>query len=210
MQLAAIPANVIAANRQVADHMANAHDLTVKVQDTVASGKVGAPARADLAAALDAATQARDGVRALGAGNLLDGTFQRYTTHAVRDLSDAVSMLDRRGPLSKDALSIFTERLFDAEVSTRLGSAAAERSLAKPSPKALERASSFAGSSGNDSTGPVWVDGQWLDSLGNPVRGGDTWSGPDGQGYDSSGNPVDGGRGGDSFTGPDGETYSGI
>lgn len=213
MQLTSIPKNVMSANQQVAGHLASAHQLTAKAQSAVSAdgSKVGRSVKSDLGAALEAATQARDGVDALGSGNLLDGTFQRYSTHAVRDLSKVVSMLDR-GSLSADGQKLFVDALFDAEVSTRLGSQAGERSLAKPSPKAIERASSFGtgGSTGADS-GPAWVDGQWLDSLGNPVRGGgDSWAGPDGQQFGWDGSPVDGGRGGDSFTGPDGETYSGI
>ena len=212
MQLASIPKPVLAANQQVAGALATAHQLTAKVQaDFESTGATGTAALTDLSSALEAAWQARDGVTALGKGNLLDGTFQRYAVHSVRHLADAVSMLERPGPLSKDSTGVFAKRLFDAEVSTRLGSAAAERSLAKPSPKAIERATSFTSSSSSGDTGPAWVDGQWLDSLGNPVRGsGDVWTGPDGQSFDSMGNAVDGGRGGDSFTGPDGETYSGI
>ncbi|MCB0878730.1 MAG: hypothetical protein KDC46_07085 [Thermoleophilia bacterium] len=205
MQLSTIPPAVLTANREVAAALTTAHELTAAVQS---SGTTGTDARTGLEAALEAATQARDGVDALGAGNLLDGTFQRYSQHAVRQLSAAVEMLARPGRLSTDGQAIFQQRLFDAEVATRLGSEAGARSLAKPSPKALERATTFADSAaGGGSTGPSWVDGAWLDGLGNPVRGGDSWAGPDGDRYDGSGNPV-GGDG--SFTGPDGETYSGI
>ncbi len=213
MQLASIPKPVLAANQQVAGALASAHELTAKVQaDFESTGATGATALKDLSSALEAAWQARDGVKALGKGNLLDGTFQRYSTHSTRHLGAAVGLLERPGPLSKDAAASFAKHLFDAEVSTRLGSAAGERSLAKPSPKAIERATSFASSGSSGDSGPAWVDGQWLDSLGNPVRGsGDVWTGPDGQSFDSMGNAVDGGRGGgDSFTGPDGETWSGI
>ena len=53
----------------------------------------------------------------------------------------------------------------------------------------------------------MWVDGQWLDGLGNPVRGGGD-SGPDGtgSGWDGGDDRSDGG----GFTGPDGATYTGI
>jgi hypothetical protein len=213
MQLASIPKNVLVANQQVAGSLATANDLTVKVQAAVGSStRIPTSVATDLRAALDAATQAREGVEALGGGNLLDDTFQRYSSHAVRDLTAAVEMLDRKGPLSADGLAIFTDRVFDAEVATRLGTAAGERSLAKPSPKALLSAQAFAGSGSTGSSsdnGPVWVDGQWLDGLGNPVRGGDSWTGPDGQGYGWDGSPVRGDEGG-GYTGPDGETYSGI
>jgi hypothetical protein len=211
MQLASIPQPVLAANQQVASSLTSAHDFTAKAQRAVDGSKVRASVAGDLASALEAATQARDGVDSLGAGNLLDGTFQRYSNHAVRHLEQAARMVSR-GDLSGDSISLLTKQLFDAEVSTRLGSDAGKRSLAKPSSKAIERASSFADSSDSGSSGPVWVDGQWLDGLGNPIRGGgDSWTGPDGQPFGRDGSPVDGGRGsGGSFTGPDGETYSGI
>jgi hypothetical protein len=209
MQLASIPKPVLAANQQVAASLNSAHDFTVKAQRAVDGGKVGASVVSDVTSALEAATQARDGVDALGKGNLLDGTFQRYSNHAVRHLEQAARMVSR-GDLSQDTISLLTKQLFDAEVSTRLGSEAGERSLANPSAKAIERATSFGGSdSASTGSGPVWVDGQWLDGLGNPVRGGgDSWTGPDGESYGWDGSPSRGG--GDSFTGPDGETYSGI
>ena len=53
----------------------------------------------------------------------------------------------------------------------------------------------------------MWVDGVWLDGLGNPVRGGSGDSGPDGtgSGWDGMGDRGDGG-----YVGPDGDGYSGI
>jgi hypothetical protein len=211
MQLSSIAPSVLTANRQVLGSLRTAHELTAKVQDALAASpsRVESGARADIEAALAAATQAREGVTALGAGNLLDGTFQRYSTHSVRHLEHAAQLLGRSA-LSEDASSILERALFDAEVATRLGTAAGDRSLAKPSPKAIERANDFAssGDAGSAGSGPVWVDGEWLDGLGNPVRGGgDTWTGPDGEGYGWDGSPS---RGGDSWTGPDGDSFSGI
>jgi hypothetical protein len=212
MQLASIPKNVLTANQTVASHLTTAHQLTSKAQGAVESaGSVGPTVVKDLQSALESATQAREGVNALGKGNLLDGTFQRYSNHAVRHLTSAVAMLDRKGPLSDDGISIFTRTLFDAEVATRLGSAAGERSLANPKPRDLERAKSFGngGGSSSSSGGPAWVDGQWLDELGNPVRGGgDSWTGPDGVSYGWDGGPSHGG--GHEYVGPDGVGYSGI
>lgn len=210
MQLASIPKNVLTANRQVADALRTANDLTAKAQSAVESGgAIPSAVSTDVASALAAATQARDGVASLGQGNLLDGTFRRYSNHAVRDLSAAVALLDRGERLSKDARAILVDRLFDAEVSTRLGAAAGERSLRSPSPKAIERASDFGGAGSIEASGPAWVDGQWLDELGNPVRGGgDSWTGPDGASYGWDGSPGRGG--GDEYVGPDGDGYSGI
>lgn len=198
------------ANRQVADALRTANDLTVRVQSAVETpGAIAPDVATDVASALAAATQARDGVASLGRGNLLDGTFQRYSNHAVRDLSAAVALLDRGEPLSRDARAILVDRLFDAEVATRLGAAAGERSLRSPSPKVIERASDFGGGGSTGASGPAWVDGQWLDELGNPVRGGgDSWTGPDGASYGWDGSPSRGG--GDEYVGPDGVGYSGI
>ncbi len=83
----------------------------------------------------------------------------------------------------------------------------------------LQRATGGAGASaaraGADAipSGPVHVDGTWLDALGNVPRGhgGGTWTGPDGQSFDALGNAARGGSSSwGSFTGPDGATYSGI
>lgn len=208
MQLASIPKNVLTVNQQVAGALRTANDLTVKAQSAVeATGAAGPAVASDLKSALEAATQAREGVAALGKGNLLDGTFQRYSNHAVRDLAAAVGLLDRTGGSSKDGLAILVDRIFDAEVATRLGAEAADRSLRDPSHKAIERASDFSGGS-TGSSGPAWVDGEWLDELGNPVRGGDSWTGPDGESFGWDGSPVRGG--GDEYVGPDGVGYSGI
>lgn len=210
MQLTSIPNNVLTANQQVADALRTANDLTVKAQSAVESRAAITPSVAsDVKSALAAATQAQEGVASLGRGNLLDGTFQRYSNHAVRDLSAAVDLLDRSGDLSKDARAILVDRLFDAEVSTRLGAEAGDRSLRNPSARAIERASDFGGGSSTGSSGPAWVDGAWLDELGNPVRGGgDSWTGPDGASYGWDGSPGRGG--GDEYVGPDGVGYSGI
>lgn len=209
MQLS-IPSSVLTANQDVFGALQRA-SVTTKVaqsrvdgHDTVRSG-----ARQLVVSALADAQQAVEGVEALGKGNLLDGTFQRYANHSVRHLQRAADMLARPGQLSADAKSILSKVLFDAEVSTRLGTEAGARSLAKPSPKALERATEFSGGGDtSSSSGPVWVDGQWLDGLGNPVRGGGGYTGPDGDSFGWDGAPDRGDGGG--YTGPDGETYSGI
>lgn len=208
MQVATIPTKVITANRVVAEHLGTAHELTAAAQTKVEAGTIGAGVRTTLTSALAAAEQARDGAAKLGAKNILDGAFHRYATHSTRHLSDLVAMLERPGPLSKDATAIFTDRLFDAEVSTRLGTQAAARSLSNPIKRTDGSSSgSDAGWSGSPSSEPSWVDGQELDALGNPVRGGDTWAGPDGERYGSDGSAVDSGG---SWSGPDDTGYSGI
>ncbi|MEO6867573.1 MAG: hypothetical protein ABI200_06090, partial [Gaiellales bacterium] len=224
MQLTQIPSQIITANQQVAGAMSTAHGLAAQVKTKVADGKMNGRVASMLAEALDAATQARDGVNALGSKNLLNDTFQRYTNHSVRHLTDAVKWLGDGSNISKDRLSILTKSLFDAEVSTRLGSDAATRSLENPSPKALLNGSRSSDSS--DSSGPSrnnsYVDGVWLDELGNPARGGDTWAGPDGERFDWDGSPVrddgnygggnhfdSGGGGGNHFDGG-GSGYYGI
>lgn len=210
MQLS-IPPQVLAANRTVLDSLgraaANADIAQVR---TDGQERVPAGIKSLVDSAFQSAVQALEGVEALGAGNLLDDTFQRYAQHSVRHLGKAAEMLARPGQLSRDAMAILNRTLFDAEVATRLGSEAGERSLATPSPKALIRATEFAGGDSTSSSGPVWVDGEWLDGLGNPVRGDGTgWTGPDGDGYGWDGTPDRGGSG-DTWVGPDGQGYSGI
>ncbi len=205
MQLS-LPSSVLAANHDVRGALYLAHTNVAAAQSRLeASPSAPAATRRLVSDALEAARQAVDGVEALGAANLLDGTFQRYAVHSVRHLEQAASMLDRPGRLDSDGLAILTKTIFDAEVATRLGTEAGDRSLANPSPKALERATEFGGGETGDG-GPVWVDGAWLDGLGNPVRGGD--SGPDdiGSGWDGAGERGDDG----GYTGPDGESYTGI
>lgn len=207
MQLS-IPSTVLKANQLVFGSLQRASADTELAQSRV-EGKARVPAgtRQLVDSALAHAQQAVAGVEALADGNLLDGTFQRYANHSVRDLQRAADMLARPGTLDGDAMSILTNVLFDAEVSTRLGAQAGERSLAKPSLKAIERATEFSGDSDTSTGGPVWVDGEWLDGLGNPVRGGSSSpAGPDGIGYGWDGSPDRG----DGYTGPDGETYTGI
>lgn len=209
MQLASIPKTVLAANQRVATKLADAHEITSSVQERLQAGTVPRDGATELAEALKLATFARDGGAKLGARNLLADSFHRYATHAVRDISQALVLLERP-TLSADGLDLLTSHLFNAEVSTRLGSQAAERSLAAPKLITLDRASSsHTTGDGSSVNTPAWVDGQWLDGLGNPVRGGgDSWTGPDGQSFGPDGSPVSGDGGG--FTGPDGATYSGI
>ncbi len=209
MQLT-IPSTILKANQDVFGSLQRASVDTQLAQSRVeAEGRVPAGTKQLVDSALANAQQAAAGVEALGTGNLLDGTFQRYANHSVRDLQRAADMLARPGTLGTDAMSILTKVLFDAEVSTRLGTQAGERSLANPSPKALERATAFSGGGDTSSSGPVWVDGEWLDGLGNPVRGGgSSYTGPDGDSFGWDGSPDRGDGGG--YTGPDGETYSGI
>lgn len=206
MQLASIPTSVVSANRAVLGSLKEAAATTSAVQAAVE--RAGAPdeqAATELTRALASARDAAAGVEELGRQNLLDGTFHRYARHSVRHLQDAVDTLGSQ-QLSADGLELFTKRLFDAEVATRLGSNAGERSLAEPRLRALERSSSDSGSAGVGSSGPAWVDGEWIDELGNPARGGDSWAGPDGERYGSDGSPAsDGG-----YVGPDGSSFSGI
>lgn len=82
--------------------------------------------------------------------------------------------------------------------------------------RTTSRSAGGAGSSGSTSDsvdsssdrGPYYVDGEWIDGLGNPTRGGDSgWTGPDGQSFGWDGSP-DRGSAGD--TGPDGTDYDGV
>ena len=208
MQLAQVPQTVVTANQDVLGSLRAAASNTARAQLRVdGADRVPAGTQQLVTSALASAQHAVAGVEALGAANLLDGTFQRYASHSVRHLEQAAQLLGRTSQPSGDALALLTTALFDAEVATRLGTEAGDRSLARPSPKAIERATGFAGAGGGSADGPVWVDGAWLDSLGNPVRsGGD--HGPDGtgSGWDGAGERGDGG----GFTGPDGDTHTGF
>lgn len=207
MQLASIPTSVITANRQVLGSLQQASKLTQAAQASFEQDGIDAVKPSVLERALGHAEDARRGVSELGRTNVLDGTFQRYANHSVRELRDVVSMLERTAPLSKDGVKIFGEKLFDAEVSTRLGAEAGVRSLDRPALRGIERGSSSSDSGSSTSDGgPTWVDGEWIDSLGNPARGGDSWAGPDGERYGWDGSPS--GNGG--YVGPDGGSYSGI
>ena len=207
MQLATVPKSVITANQRVAGTLESARSLTQAAQSKVGTGPINSSVRTTISSALEAAEQAQQGAEKLGARNLLEGTFHRYAHHTVRDLAAAVSMLERSTPLTDDGISILSGKLQGAERSARLGSEAADRSLARPARRGDEGSSSSGSSSDASDDGPVWVDGRYLDGLGNPVRGGDSWAGPDGQRFGSDGSPAyDGG----AHTGPDGSSYSGI
>lgn len=206
MQLPSMPAAVLAANTDVLSSLRRAHEGASAAQRRVArEQRVPRGTRRLVDDALASARQAADGVAALGAANLLDASFQRWTRHAVRELEQAAQLLARPGQLSRDGLGILQRTLFDSEVATRLGAEAGTRSLVHPSPKALERATEFVGSAGDRDGRASWVDGAWLDELGNPVRDGGMWAGPDGDRFGSDGEPVDGG-----WTGPDGDGFAGI
>ena len=205
-----IPPAVLTANQSVVGSLKQANVLTrVAQQNLEDSPRMTGGTAKVVTSALESARQALEGIEALGAGNLLDGTFQRYAGHSVRDLEKAAAMLGRSGSLGTDGLAILTKTLFDAEVATRLGTDAGKRSLANPSPRAIERATDFVGGGEGSNGGPVWVDGEWLDELGNPVRGGGSgYTGPDGDSFGWDGEPVRGGV--DEYVGPDGTGYSGI
>lgn len=209
MQLS-IPPAVLTANHDVRNALQLAQANTAVAQARLAdAAHVPAGTKHLVLDALAAARDAVEGVDALGKANLLDGTFQRYASHSVRHLERAAELVSRPGRLSRDAMSLLADTIFDAEVATRLGTAAGDRSLAAPSPRAIERATEFAGGGDAGGGGPVWVDGEWLDGLGNPVRGGgDSSTGPDGESFGPDGEPVRGG--GDEYVGPDGEGFSGI
>lgn len=209
MQLASIPAAVITANTEVLGALRQASVDTTAAQAKIEGAKsLPAGTQQLIMSALASAQQAVAGVSALGSANLLDGAFQRYSNHSVRHLEWAAKLVSG-GDAKGDALSSLARSLNDAEIATRLGTEAGDRSMARPSHKALERANDFASGNGDSvDRGPVWVDGQWLDGLGNPVRTGND-TGPDGvgSGWDGMG---DRGDSAGSFTGPDGVGYSGI
>jgi hypothetical protein len=206
MKIAGIPRSIITANTAVVQELATA-GKALQGLTPASRGLAG-----KLEAAMAAVSSARAGVAQLGRGSILDGAVGRWALHAERDLQGALQMASRSGRLSADGVEILASQIDDARGSVRMATQAGERSLASPARRDVERATSFA-SSGADTAGgsPVWVDGEWLDDLGNPVRGngGGTWSGPDGQSFGWDGSPVRSG-GGDFISGPDGATYAGI
>ncbi len=207
--MSAIPPTIIQGNQVVVDLMREASVSALAARESMASGDLAA-ARSAVEHALEAATQARDGAQALyrNQSSLLEPTLLRYSTHATRTMDSALRALGRED-LSADGHAILERRLFDGEVQTRLAAEAGDRSLARPRPHKLPTPPAGSGNSPTGAGGPAWVDGQWLDALGNPARGsGGAWVGPDGQAFDSMGNPAS--RGSGSWTGPDGVSYSGI
>lgn len=209
MQLSSVPASTINANVRVADHLRDAHVAVVRAQNLVERGSPRQDRIAvDLTGALNAATQAADGAASLGARNVLEGTFHRYADHAVRHLEQAVAIASGSGALSADAADILEQRVFDAEVATRLGSDAAARSLTDARLRTSERSAPVDGSGPDRSSGSSWVDGVELDDLGNPVRGSGDWAGPDGDRFGWDGSPTDDGS--TSGASPDGTGYAGI
>ena len=207
MQLASVPKSVVTANQRVASALQDAHQHAAAAKDSFAKGAAQSTVTSRLTSALDAATDARSGLRELGSKNVLDGTFQRFTTHSVRHLEDAIHVLTRPTGVGADGRTRLERLLADAEGATRLGSAAGERSIARSATRPSVSSGARTTSSSTE-PGTVVVDGQRIDSVGNPVRGdGGSWSGPDGQRFGSDGTPS---RGDGGSFGPDGEGFSGI
>lgn len=211
------PSAALNANRRVVSQMRTAHLGAERAHDLVVKGKLG-PAHRFAEFSLTTAQDVLSGVRELEASrtNMLDGTARRFAAHAVRHLEDAVAQLESGARLERR--TSLEKSLLDAEVSTRLGLRAAERSLANPRLRPVEEPSSSgraagsgtsaaSGTSAGSGTSSVPVDGVRLDDLGNPARGDGSWSGPDGERYDSSGAPAPGDG---SHGGFDGSGYSGI
>ncbi|MCW2928907.1 MAG: hypothetical protein JWM86_2875 [Thermoleophilia bacterium] len=208
MQLSSLPPQALSANRDVLGSLQRAATDTQAAQQRLQS-HTNPPAGTArlLTSALGHAQDAVAGAASLGSTNVLEGTFNRYAGHAVRHLRDAVALLERGSSLGPDARTILADHVFDAEVATRLGSAAGERSLRRPTVHAAEHAGSAHSDESTSPSSSTVVDGVELDALGNPTRGAaDEWAGPDGQRFVSDGGASDSG----GYVGPDGESFSGI
>lgn len=211
MQLAHIPAPVIQRNARVVSAMAAASTAVSRVSGSLEqTGRVPRGARASVATALEAARQAHEGASELGADNLLDATFHRHATHAVRHLEAAVAILERGRPsnLGTDALAILGRQLFDARVATTQGARAGIRSLEDPQSRSLPGVDDHHTQEREEdgASNGTWVDGVYLDGSGNPVRGGDDVVGEDGVAIGPDGGPA----ADDSWVGPDGDSFDGI
>ncbi|MCW2962296.1 MAG: hypothetical protein JWM90_2683 [Thermoleophilia bacterium] len=207
-----IPQPILAANTSVVAALRSAQADASTALARIESSGFDDQVAALTTSASTASLQALTGALELGRGNLLDPTTHRYAQHAVRDLTAAANYSQRAGG-DGDALKLLGEALKRGEISARLGADAGDRSLTDPQPRPANDGSPVGDGSGGSSTGGgTWVDGEWLDDLGNPTRSsGDSWTGHDGQSYGSDGGVTGApGRGGDTWSGPDGTGYSGI
>lgn len=210
MTLVQIPASTVAANTRIVTTMTDASSAAKSALSLFRSGH-RTDAQAQVASALQSVRQARAGLEKLTEHtNLLEGTAHRHATHAERELGfvhDRLSLY-AGSRLRPDTRAVIADRLFDAEVSARLGSEAGQRSLRALKMRPTERPTGGdTGWGGASEPTTAWVDGQRLDSLGNPVRGYDGYAGPDGS---YGGDLFTGeGRGNGGYTGPDGDGGSG-
>lgn len=193
-------------------------DITMTISPNVVAAHV------DLAATLQSASKAVKRVRAphteASQANLTTAsTAIHQVLTAIRELapsetmfSPAVGRYARHSEIAlTQALGGSHLALARAKESVRLALMHATISLDVPRIRHKEldtvRASGATDPAAID-RGPGWVDGQFLDSLGNPARGGGAhYTGPDGQGFDWSGEPSryagssDQLHGGDYFSG---------
>ncbi len=110
--------------------------------------------------------------------NLFSEAVHNWTTHAVRDANDALQSVSRRGTMSLDSRTFVADAIRDARQSARMAADAASRSLAAPR---LHAPPAWNGSSGAVPAphGPVVLDGQLIDNMGNPTSWIRNGNGPD-------------------------------
>lgn len=172
---------------------------------------IGALTRAVTESSTLANSALRGASELTSATNLLPESTHRYAVHAARDLESAARMVQGLDAKSPGSLNLLVDALRKAEVSTRLGGEAGESALKTAHLRKLPEGSPI-GDGGNVNHGPVIIDGQPLDELGNTPRGGGggVFVGHDGQGYGWDGSPVDRGGNGGGWVGPDGDSFNGI
>lgn len=205
MNISGIPRNILKANTSVVQEL-RAASQTLK---GISASSKNLSQQID--GVLEAVSSARIGAANLGPGSVLDGAFGRWAFHAERDLQRAAQLAQGPKRMRADTAALFNSHITAARDDLRFALAAGDRSIKNPSKQVAARVTSFAEtSSGSTSQGPVWVDGAWVDDLGNtPRTPGGTWSGPDGQLFGGDGTPVGYGSGNVVY-GPDGPTYGGI
>lgn len=190
MKINSIPASTVAANRRIVRGMSTASDVTASALQAFRSGHT-IEARDKVAAALAGVHQARESLGKLNdTTNLLDGTAHRFAMHSERELGIVHDRLELYAGknMHPDSVKVVEQMLFDAANSTRLAKEAGTRSLKplKLQPREHGGSTWTWNSPYSNDTGPSvgWSDGEYLDALGNPVRGYDRYAGPDDAGYD--------------------------
>lgn len=176
--MTAIPAGTLAKNLAVESHLAMAATFTDRAVSALLSRHTTRAAE-HLGVALEQLTSAGRGASKLTPGtNLLDAAAHRWTTHAQRDAREAVALFNRGGRVTGDLRGSLMRALQQTHSSTTMAADSAGRSLTAPRVRALP---GFSGAAAPEAARPVDVvmDGQIIDALGNPARGGRPYAGVD-------------------------------
>ncbi|MCW2956098.1 MAG: hypothetical protein JWO69_967 [Thermoleophilia bacterium] len=163
----------------------------------------------DAAASLSAAHQgAKELTRET---NGLRQAARNYMRLALQDADHAVKVI-KNFDSGNTSTEFLRAQIKKASLTSNSAFRYASDSVNTGSVKSMPGGGGISSSTGGAGTsGPTWVDGQYLNELGEQPRGGGgtSYTGPDGQSFDWNGGSIDRG-GSDTFYGPDGVGYSGI